>query len=118
MNCRWIQVDDPSGLRTYYCPRKGCKTKNKLIRIPNTSRRLEPAKCYGRPEWHEFGSWLSLLLGIFWITPESVGLLLWLLGFKKKRSKCRRCGEREAALNTLGSRFNQALAWLTGYNTP
>jgi hypothetical protein len=43
------------------------------------------------------------------------GMEWWMSKFGIK-AKCG-CSRRRQALNTIGSRFNQALAWLTGYNT-
>jgi hypothetical protein len=106
-----ISETDANGWHTYRCNRVGCpsapKTPHSLDRIVNNT------VCRGLPHWHELGGWLALFIGIFGITQRNYNWLRYKLGFVKPCG----CQQREAALNTLGSRFNQALAWLTGYNT-
>jgi hypothetical protein len=92
----------------------------KTLKVPSGNR-IHPARCTGRPLAHEWGSWLALLLSLFFITPETVGWLLWLTRRQPEPRPCGTCGNREQAINAAGEqatgRFNQALAWLTGYNT-
>jgi hypothetical protein len=113
MNCLWEHLDDPSGLRTYRCGRPTCPLHKKRIRIPASSIRLEPHRCTGIPLQHEWGNWLSIWLGLFGITDAGVA---WWLARLRIPFRCG-CKKRATALNTLGSRFHQALACLTRYNT-
>jgi hypothetical protein len=113
MNCLWEDVPDSMdsrGWRRVRCTRLGCKQLMGLT--PHSHDRIEH-QCKGIPFAWEWGHWLTISLGMWGISER--GLEWWMskLGIK---AKCG-CSQRRQALNTLGSRFNQALAWLTGYNT-
>lgn len=95
-----------NGWHIYGCSHRGCPT---TIHTPHDLDTIvNNTSCRGLPHWHEWGSWLALFLGIFWITKRNYNWLRRKLGFKKP---CK-CPQREETGNTLGSRFNQALAWL------
>jgi hypothetical protein len=111
MNCLWEDVPnttDERGRRRVQCKR--CRRKLNPTAAPHV--RIF-ANCKALPYLWEFGHWLSIHLGAWGITERGAHLVARLIGL----SGCG-CKKRRAALNTLGSRFNQALAWLTGYNTP
>jgi hypothetical protein len=89
-----------------------CRRCKRTYFSPHTPDRVH-ANCKGVPLAWEWGHWLTVWLGLFGITER--GLNWWLHRLNIKRG-CG-CSKRAAKLNTLGSRFNQALAWLTRYNT-
>jgi hypothetical protein len=113
MRCLWEDVPDSQdhrGWRRVRCTRTGCRQLMGLT--PHPHDRID-YPCRGLPLPWELGHWLTIFLGMWGISER--GMEWWMSKFGIK-AKCG-CSRRRQALNTIGSRFNQALAWLTGYNT-
>jgi hypothetical protein len=115
MNCLWKDVDgsaDARGWRRVQCTRTGCRRLLKGL-TPHPHDRID-AKCKGLPFSWEWGHWFTIWLGMWGFSERGLD---WWMSRLSIKAKCG-CSRRRQALNTIGSRFHQAIAWLTGYNTP
>ena len=93
-----IQVGDADerGWRKWKCSRSGCTQKTAWT--PHTGEQIH-FQCAGLPNAHEWGHWLALILGAFFITTES---WLWIKARLGLKPKCG-CEARKTWLNRLGA---------------
>ena len=104
MNCDTYKPGDVVGGReVVLCSRCGRKW---TVPVGNNMH----AACKAPPRAREIGHWAALLLSVFGITKSRY---LWLKRIAGLKPSCR-CNQREAALNTLGTRAQRFMAWLIG----
>jgi len=101
MKCRMdLQTDGPDsrGWRKWKCSRSGCAQKTDWT--PDVGDRIH-FQCVGLPAAHEWGHWLSLILGAFFITTDS---WLWIKARLGLKLQCG-CEARKNWLNRLGANW-------------
>ncbi len=101
MRCIFVEIPGTkkaNGWRKVRCVRKGCRWHGELNAETDSPLANINSTCDAIPLSHEWGHWLALILGAFFIDKRS---WLWLkarLGFKPTCG----CEARETWLNRIG----------------
>lgn len=67
-------------------------------------------ECRAWPHWHEFGEWLAIFFGVFFVTPAVVTYVYRKLGLIEVSESCN-CEARKEWLNTLGGKLCSSPRW-------
>ncbi len=108
MRCDWKYVGPSKmeGFLYYECSRAPCKMYAHSPYEASNIHNADNSPCQGTPRPHEWGHWLALILGAFFIDKRS---WLWLKARLGLKPQCG-CDKRQAMLNAIGRRIAASIA--------